>query len=79
MAIYVKDRETEAAVRAFASRKGISITAAIREAVDDARKRDIAKRHKAIREIQKRVAKMPKYMTNDEIDAWMYDENGLPH
>ena len=86
MAIYVKDPATEAAVRGYAACLGLSVTAAIRKAVEDAQARDdasreaeIARKLAAVRRIQARVAKLPELMTAEEVDAFMYDENGLPH
>jgi antitoxin VapB len=85
MGLSIKNDETERRIRELARRRGLGVTSAIRLAVDnelakdDPPKRDPEKIMAAVREIQERVAKLPVLMSNEEIDAWMYDENGLPH
>jgi antitoxin VapB len=82
MGLSVKDSETERLVRELAARRRTGVTGAIKLAVSNelARdKADIERRMAAIAEIQKQVAKLPVLMSDDEVDAWMYDENGLPH
>ena len=85
MALSIKDPETDALVRKLAKLRRLSFTGAIRLAVnnelalDEKPVKDIAKIKAAVAEIQRRVAAYPKTMTAAEIDAWMYDENGLPH
>jgi antitoxin VapB len=85
VAIYVKDRETETAVRNYAARKGLTVTAAIRRAVVEAEAVDEAavearylRMLRNIRKIQARTASLPVLddRTPDEILG--YDENGLP-
>ena len=85
MAIYVKDPETEAAVRDYAAVNGLTVTAAIKHAVatarasaEAARGQQAEQRMQAIRDIQARFAARPDHMSPEEIDAWMYDESGLP-
>lgn len=86
MALSIKDEETDALVRELARRRNLSFTGAVRLAVNNElargenvsaaeRERKIA----AVREIQERWRGLPDRMTKEEIDAWMYDENGLPH
>ncbi len=85
MALSVKDPETDAMVRKLARRRRTSFTGAIRLAVanelakDDKPVKDIEKIRAAVAEIQARWASTPERMSAEEVDAWMYDENGLPH
>jgi antitoxin VapB len=85
MGLSIKNDETERRIRELARRRGLGVTSAIRLAVDnelakdDPPKRDPEKIIAAVREIQERVAKFPVLMSSEEIDAWMYDKNGLPH
>ena len=85
MALSIKDPETDALVRRLAKIKHVNYTAAIRLAVSnelersEKPKKDPEKILAAIREIQDRWAKLPEKMTAEQVDAWMYDENGLPH
>jgi antitoxin VapB len=86
MGLSIKDAETEALARKLAEHRGVSLTSAIRSALaeslandNELRQAEIDRRHAAIKEIQDQVAKLPVYMTDEEVDAWMYDENGLPH
>lgn len=89
MALSIKDDETDALVRQLAKRRNLNYTAAIRLAVSNELAREdlpkqrsqaeIDKMWADVREIQNRVAKLPELMTDAEADAWMYDENGLPH
>lgn len=86
MGLSIKDPETEALARKLAAHRGISLTSAIRGALAESlandnqlRDAEIERRMAAIKEIQAQVAKLPNYMTEAEVDAWMYDENGLPH
>ena len=86
MALSIKDEETDALVRKLAARKNLSMTQAVKLAVNNELERtdaaSEAQREEwgaAIRKIQERVAARPDRMSAEEIDAWMYDENGLPH
>lgn len=86
MALSIKDPETERLVRTLAERRKTGVTGAIKLAVDNELKRDdadreagIARKLAAIRDIQKKIAALPVLMTDEEVDRWMYDENGLPH
>lgn len=85
MALSIKDEDTDALVRRLAKARKLSYTAAIKLAVSNELmngsppKKDPEKVLAAIREIQKQVAKLPQRMTAEEMDSWMYDENGLPH
>lgn len=86
MALSIKDEETDRLVRKLAQLKQLSYTQTIRLAVTNELKRsetrspaEQAELRKAIAEIQARVAALPDHMTAEEVDAWMYDENGLPH
>jgi antitoxin VapB len=86
MALSIKDEETDRLVRKLAQIKRLSYTQTIRLAVSNELQRsetrdpaEKAELMKAIAEIQARVAALPSRMTAEEVDAWMYDENGLPH
>ena len=85
MGLNIKNAETESLVRKLAKQRGVGVTGAIRLAVSNelartpAPKRDPEAIAAAVREIQDRVAALPQRMTDEEVDAWMYDENGLPH
>ena len=85
MALSIKDPETDALVRKLARLRGTSFTGAIRLAVsnelakEERPVKDVARMRAAVAEIQARWAAAPELMTDKEIDAFMYDENGLPH
>jgi antitoxin VapB len=86
MALSIKDPETEALARKLAKHRGLSMTKVIRDALaeslandNELRQAEIARRRESIRKIQEEVAKLPEFMTAEQVDAWMYDENGLPH
>lgn len=84
MALSTKDPKTDALVRKLARVRGTSFTGAIRLAVENELARDARPKLKldrdAIRAIQKSyAARGGNGMTAEEVDAWMYDENGLPH
>ena len=86
MGLSIKDPETEALARKLAAHRGISLTNAIRSALaesltndNELRQAEIERKLAAIKEIQAEVAKLPVLMSDEKIDAWMYDENGLPH
>ncbi len=85
MALSIKDPETDALVRKLAKLRRTSFTGAIRLAVnnelakDERPAKDPEKIRAAVAEIQARWAAAPELMTDKEVDAFMYDENGLPH
>ncbi len=86
MGLSIKDADTERLVRELAKRRGTGVTGAVKLAVtnelareDDARNRNFDEVWAEIQKIQKRYAARGPAMTAEEIDAWMYDENGLPH
>jgi antitoxin VapB len=85
MGLSIKNEETERLVRELAKRRGIGVTGAIKLAVSNELanfaqpKKDPAAVLAAIKKIQAEVAKLPQYMTAEEIDDWMYNESGLPH
>ena len=85
MALSIKDPETDALVRELARRRRTSYTGAIRLAVsnelakDQRPPEDLEKRRATVREIQAYWASLPDAMSAEEVDDWMYDENGLPH
>ena len=74
MAFHIRDPETDKAVRQLAARKGVSMTEAVREAVEnelaklEEDKRPMLER---IRDIQERVAAYPK--TGLKADKAFYD------
>jgi hypothetical protein len=84
--LYVKDPETEEAVRSYAARQGLGVTAAIKDAVMQAearlseeRQARIDRKLAAMKAIQERYASLPVIDPSVNADDWMYDENGLPH
>lgn len=86
MALSIKDEETDALVRRLAKARNVSYTAAIKLAVSNELDREAARPRKdadqilaSIKEVQERIARIPEIRSSDEVDAWLYDENGLPH
>lgn len=85
MALSIKDPATDALVRKLARARGTSFTGAIRLAVENElarepqHQRSYEEKMAAVREIQREFAALPDAMSLEEIDAWMYDEDGLPH
>ena len=85
MGLSIKNAEAEQMIRELAKARNTSMTRAVIEAV----RKDLASVTKprkdpeaimaAVRKIQAEVAKLPVLMTDEEVDAWMYDENGIPH
>jgi antitoxin VapB len=73
MAIHVRDPETDALVRELARRRGIGITEAIHEAVDEAlkseRQMDL---WRATEEIRKKLSAYP--ATGEVLDKRFFDE-----
>lgn len=85
MGLSIKNEETERLVRELARRKGVGVTTAIRLAVANELAKDAPpgknpeKIRKAIAEIQARCAALGLMPSMEEMDDWLYDENGLPH
>ncbi len=85
MGLSIKNEETESLVRELARRKGVGVTTAIRLAVSNELantpllKKDPEQIAMKVRETQFLWKQLPKFMTDKEVDAWMYDDNGLPH
>ncbi|PZU84589.1 MAG: hypothetical protein DI527_22585 [Chelatococcus sp.] len=90
MALNIKDRETEEAVRLLARRRGLSLTEAVRQAVRSELGRDELSEEEKARRVAEGRARMQalyqKYnikpaersMTREEMDDILgYDENGL--
>lgn len=90
MALNIKDRETEEAVRLLARRRGLSLTEAVRQAVRSELGKDELSEEEKARRVAAAMARMEalykKYdikptersMTRDEIDDFLgYDQNGL--
>lgn len=87
MQLNLKDAETSQLVERLAAITGTSKTAAVRDAVrrrlaevEAAREADVAERLQRVRELTEAMrARMRKPIpTQQELDDWMYDENGLP-
>ena len=84
MGLSIKNDETEGLVRELARRKGVGVTTAIHLAVSNELdrtpppKKNPAEIMAAIREIQRRVAERGGLLSRAEIDAEMYDDDGLP-
>ncbi len=85
MGLSIKNDVTEQLVRELARRKGVGVTSAVDLAVRNELaitpplKKDPAAIMEAVRKIQENVAKLPMLMSDADVDAWMYDENGLPY
>jgi antitoxin VapB len=86
MGLSIKNEETERLVRELARRKGVGVTTAIKLAVSNElaatpplRAKDPEAVMAAVRKIQEEVKGLPVLMSSEDVDAWMYDENGLPH
>lgn len=90
MALNIKDRETEEAVRLLARRRGLSLTEAVRQAVrSELSKDELSEEEKARRVAEGRrkldalyekydIKPTDKSMTKQEMDeAIGYDENGF--
>ncbi len=90
MALNIKDRETEEAVRLLARRRGLSLTEAVRQAVRSELNKDELSEEEKARRIAEGRAKLAalhkefnikpaaKSMTKEEMDAIIgYDENGF--
>ncbi|PZO02974.1 MAG: PSK operon transcription factor [Hyphomicrobiales bacterium] len=90
MALNIKDPETEKAVRTLAKRRGLSLTQAVRQAVDNELDKDALSDEEKERRVAAAMARMEaldlKYgikraersMTRQEMDDIVgYDENGM--
>ena len=90
MALNIKDRETEEAVRMLAKRRGLTLTQAVRQAVSSELRKDelspeekerrIAESRRWLAEFYRRHAIKPadKPMSKQEMDDMIgYDENGM--
>jgi antitoxin VapB len=90
MALNIKDRETEEAVRLLARRRGLSLTEAVRHAVRSELDKDELSEEEKARRVAAAMARMEaldrKYgikpanrsMTKQEMDDIVgYDENGM--
>jgi hypothetical protein len=74
-------------VEAIERQTGLSEIDVVRAALNEKlervqREREAAFRLKELKTILQRLTPLPgqsTYMTNEEFDAWMYDEHGLPH
>lgn len=84
MGLSIKNEETERLVRELARRKGVGVTTAIRLAVSNelantpAPKKDPQAIRAVVREIQERWKAFPP-IDMEEMDDFLYDEDGLPH
>jgi antitoxin VapB len=85
MGLSIKNEETESLVRELARRKGVGVTTAIRLAVSNELantplpKKDPELIAMKVRETQALWKQLPKFMTDKDVDSWMYDDDGLPH
>lgn len=85
MGLSIKNFQTEAKIRRLAKERKMSMTAVVTLAIDNELakeplpKRDPENIMAEVRRIQERVARLGGLPTMQEIDASMYDENGLPH
>lgn len=90
MALNIKDRETEEAVRLLARRRGLSLTEAVRQAVrselgkdelsEEEKARRVAEGQRWLTDFYKRhnIKPAEKPMTKQEMDDIIgYDENGM--
>lgn len=90
MALNIKDRETEEAVRLLARRRGLSLTEAVRHAVRSELDKDELSEEEKARRVAEGRARMKEFykkydikpsersMTREEMDdAIGYDENGF--
>lgn len=88
MGINIKDPQVHAMARELASRRGTSVTDAVRQALAAELQRTThpsaeaqrASRLEAIRQIQARVAALPRRdaRSSDELQNDLYDDHGLP-
>ncbi|KPF60091.1 hypothetical protein IP88_16005 [alpha proteobacterium AAP81b] len=87
MQLNIKDPETHRLVAELSEEIGVTKASAVKEAVREKlqrvrsdREADIAERLARLRELTAQMrARMPKPLpTQQELDDWMYDENGLP-
>ncbi|QEL25931.1 ribbon-helix-helix protein, CopG family [Bosea sp. F3-2] len=90
MALNIKDRETEEAVRLLARRRGLSLTEAVRQAVRSELGKDELSEEEKARRVAEARARMQEFykkydirpaersMTKQEMDDIIgYDENGM--
>jgi antitoxin VapB len=82
MGLSIKNQEVETMIRTLAEKRGISMTEAIRQALQAELARETAAReakYQALMEISRRAAALPRIsdLTDDEILG--YDEYGLPN
>lgn len=86
MQLNIKNADVRSMADRLAARTGKSVTQAIADALRHElealdRERDIERR---VAELDRITASIQAdlrdgYMTHEEFDAWLYDENGLPH
>lgn len=80
MGLYIRDDEVRDLAKRIAARRGATVTAVVRralereDAIDDAR---VEEKLRALREIQTRVAALPE-LRPDFTDKDLYDEDGNP-
>ena len=88
MGMNIKDPQVHAMARELAARRGTSVTDAVRQALTAELQRTTqpsgearrASRLEAIRQIQARVAALPRLdsRSSEELQNALYDEHGLP-
>jgi len=83
MALNIKDPEVDRLARELASRTGLSITKAVRKALDEQLKREGRKSDVSLAEelleIGRRASRLPVYSTETEDEILGYDEDGIPY
>lgn len=82
MALNIKDPEVDRMARELAARTGLSITRAVRKALDEQLKREGRKSHVSLREtlmeISQRGAARKRATDESEDEILGYDEDGIP-
>jgi antitoxin VapB len=88
MGMNIKDPEVHAMARQLAARRGISVTAAVRQALsaelerlpDALSEASVEARKEAVRAICRRTSANPAWqgLSSKELQDSLYDENGVP-
>lgn len=86
MGLSIKNPETERAIRQLAAEQGVSITRAVHEAVTDKLKKPARTAEQIEAEVQNVLAYFASQdgwqpdplPTHEEMDSWIYDEDGMP-
>lgn len=90
MSLNIKNEETYGLVRQLAAMKGVSLTTAVKVAVRNEIEREIADHNQAMQQAQKKRSEILQAFAEEfsrevknpihswDVDALLYDENGLP-